>query len=403
MAANTFGTLIQESTDLLTEAVALRRRIHERPELGLDLPATQAAILEAMEDLKLPTTIGSATTSVVATLEGARPGPTLLLRGDMDALPLPEDTGLDFASKVDGAMHACGHDAHVAMLAGAARLLAAHTDELAGRVVFMFQPGEEGHGGAQVMIDEGLLDQPTGRIDGAFAIHQTPSMPLGSIGTRGGALLASADTFDIVVRGQGGHASQPHFAVDPIPVACEIVTALQAYVTRRVDAFDPAVVTIGRFRAGTTSNVIPETAELLGTIRTVSDRTRTQVMDGVKRVAEGIASAHGADVTVDMRDGYPVTINDDGFAGFVRNVATDLVGERLALHMPNPVMGAEDWSYVLQQVPGAMAFLGTRPSAEGRTAPNHSNRMVIDESAMVTGIGMYAAVALRFLSGQPIA
>lgn len=397
--ATGFTDLVAEAEDLLDGAIELRRRIHRHPELGLENPRTQEAVLETIESIGLPYVLGEATTSVVATIEGSRPGRTVLLRADTDALPLREDTGLEYASQVEGQMHACGHDAHTAMLASAARLLDARRDELAGRVLLMFQPGEEGYSGAKVMLDEGLLDIGGSGVDGAFAIHQTPTMPSGSIGTRGGALLASADTIEITVRGRGGHASMPHHALDPIPVACEIVTALQSYVTRRVDAFDPGVVTIAKIRAGTTTNVIPETASLWGTIRTVSPKTRTAILEGVRRVAEGIASAHEMDAVVTLTDGYPVTVNDDTAADFLLDVARDLVGEKRALSMPTPAMGAEDFSYVLEEVPGAMAFLGTRPpNSEGPVAPNHSNRMVIDEKAMVTGSALYAAMALRFLA-----
>jgi hippurate hydrolase len=396
--------VLEEAGGLLEPAVALRRRIHQRPELGLDLPETQAAVLDALEPLPLSVTTGPSTTSVVAVLQGegagAADGPTVLLRGDMDALPMPEDTGLDFASVVDGAMHACGHDAHVAMLAGAARLLAERRGELGGRVAFMFQPGEEGHHGARVMLDDGLLDQVTEGaqpVSMAFAIHQTPTLASGVVATRPRALLASSDTLLITVRGRGGHASMPHHALDPIPIACEIVTALQSMVTRRVDAFDPAIVTIARIQAGTTSNVVPETAELLGTIRAVSDRTRSAVLDDIKRLAEGIAAAHGAEADVTIDGGYPVTVNDEDAARFVLDTAGAVLGARNARLMPTPFMGAEDWSYVLQQVPGCMAFLGTAP-ADGRpAAPNHSNRMVLDEGAMAAGIATYAAVALRWL------
>jgi hippurate hydrolase len=220
------------------------------------------------------------------------------------------------------------------------------------------------------------------------------------VATRGRALLASADELHVTVRGRGGHASMPHHACDPVPIACEIVTAIQAMITRRVDVFDPAVVTVSKIRAGTTSNVIPEDAQLLGTIRTVSERTRTAVLDDLRRLAEGIAAAHGAEATVDIGFGYPVTVNDDDAAAFALDTARLLLGESAAIEMPTPVMGAEDWSYVLQQVPGAMAFLGTAPKgAKGPAAPNHSNRMVIDEDAMAAGIATYAGVALRWLDG----
>ena len=239
--------------------VELRRAIHREPELELDLPRTQAKVLDALAGLPLTVRTGTGLSSVVADLDGERPGPTVVLRADMDALPMPEDTGLDYASTVDGVMHACGHDAHTAMLVGAARLLAARRGRLAGRVRLFFQPGEEGQGGARLAIDEGLLDATDGGepVSWAFAIHQSPTFPARLVATRPGPILASADEFRIDVRGRGGHASMPHHANDPIPVACELVQALQVFVTRRVDAFDPAVVTVTRIAAGTTTNVIP--------------------------------------------------------------------------------------------------------------------------------------------------
>ncbi|MGH7324456.1 MAG: M20 metallopeptidase family protein [Candidatus Rokuibacteriota bacterium] len=386
---------LDEARTHLDDVIQLRRRIHHWPELGLNLPRTQAAILEAINSLGLEVRTGRATTSVVATLAGARPGPTVLLRADMDALPMPEETGLPFASKVDGAMHACGHDAHVAMLVGAARVLAARRDRIAGRIVFMFQPGEEGYHGARVMIEEGLLDGAA-RPTGAFALHVSQSVPAGVVATRPGPMLASGDTFQILVRGRGGHASAPHECLDPIPIACEMVQAFQTLVTRRVNVFDPAVITVGRIEAGTTRNVIPETASLLGTIRSVSESTRTTVLAAVRRVAEGIAAAHGAEVSVELTRGYPVTVNDDGFACFVLKTVEEVLGAERVRTMANPIMGSEDFSYVLQRVPGALAFLGTRPD-DGPAHPNHSSRMVLNEPALATGIAVHCAVALRFL------
>jgi amidohydrolase len=395
--------LLAEAGALLDDVVALRRDLHRRPELGLDLPATQARVLESLDGLPLTVTTGERQSSIVADLDGGRPGPTVLLRGDMDALPMPEDTGLDFASEVAGAMHACGHDAHTAMLVGAARLMAARRGDIAGRVRFFFQPGEEGHGGARVALDEGVLDAADGgeAVSWAFAIHQSPSIPSGMVATKGGPIMASADEMFVTVRGRGGHASMPHHANDPVPVACELVQALQTWVTRRVDAFTPAVVTVARIRAGTTTNVIPETARLDGTIRTVDRRVREAAHAAVRRIAEHVAAAHDMAAEVEIADGYPVTVNDPGAADDVLDTARWLVGDDLTLALPTPVMGAEDFSYVTEKVPGAMAFVGTRPAGvrPADVAPNHSNRMVMDEGAMTTGVALYAAAALRRLVG----
>jgi amidohydrolase len=395
--------LLEAAEAIQDDVIAIRRRIHRRPEIGLDLPTTQGVILDELAKLGIEGDKGRALSSVVGVIRGGRPGPTILLRGDMDALPLHEDTGLDFASEVGDAMHACGHDTHIAMLLGAARLLEDRREDLPGNVILMFQPGEEGLGGAKTMIAEGLLDAAAAgdgeRPTGAFAVHISTRYPTGEIHLKPGPEMAATDVIRITVRGRGGHASAPHHAVDPIAVAAEIVLALQAMVTRRVDVFDPAVVTIAQITAGTTNNIIPDSAFLFGTIRSVSEETRVIVRAGVRRVAEGIAAAHDASVDVDLEPGYPVTINDPDFTSFVVDTARSLVGDERVREMPAPIMGAEDFSYVLQQVPGAMAFLGGRPAGlDPATAPqNHSNLVVFDESAMPTGVALYVAVALRHL------
>jgi hippurate hydrolase len=392
------GTLVDEARTLLSDVIALRRRIHAAPEIGLELPETQKAVLEALSGLDLDVNTGGRTSAVVATLRGSRPGPTLLLRADMDALPLQEETGLPFASAVDGAMHACGHDAHVAMLVGGLRLLATHRAELSGTVKAVFQPGEEGYAGARILIEEGLLDtEPS--VDAAFAIHVRPTVPSGSVGLRAGPLLAAGDVFSIDLKGKGGHASAPHTAVDPIPVACEIVQALQTLVTRQVDVFDPAVVTVTRIQAGSAPNVIPETANLLGTIRTFSECARNRVHEGIREIAEGVASAHRVEVTVHLVRGYPVTENHPGFTAFVEEESRRLLGEDALIGMPKPHMYAEDFSYVLQKRPGAMVYLGAQPEGIENPEPLHSNRMVVDEDAMAIGIALHAAIALRYLDG----
>lgn len=388
---------IGEAETILPDIVALRRAIHAEPELGLHTPRTNAKVRAALGGLPLRYREGPSTSGFVAVLEGgAGPGRTVLLRGDMDALPMPEETGLPFASQVQGAMHACGHDAHTAMLAGAARLLSARRDSLRGTILFMFQPGEEGHHGARFMLRDGLLDP---KPDAAFALHVMPNAPHGVLSGRAGPLLASADKVRIRVAGKGGHASMPHDAIDPVPVACEIVLAIQAHVTRTVPVTDPAVVTIGKIEAGTTDNVIPESAILLGTIRTLSPERRRSIKAGLERLATKIAEAHGANATVEFEEGFPVTVCDPKAVAFGEQVAEELFGKGGWLTLPAPVMGAEDFSYVLEEVPGAMFFLGA--SAEGSDwrscCPVHSNRMVLDESVMARGIAFHAALAERFL------
>jgi amidohydrolase len=397
------------AADLLSAAyndadrtIALRRRLHREPEIGLHLPRTQEMVLEAFADLPVEITTGRSTTSVVAVLRGARPGPTYLLRGDMDGLPVHEDTGLPFASQNAGAMHACGHDTHVAMLLGAARLLAERRDELTGQVVFMVQPGEEGFHGARYMLEEGLLDVvPGAPVSGAFALHISSTLESGSVNVRPGPMMAAADQWRMVVRGRGGHASEPHAAADPIPVAAEIVLALQSMVTRRVDVFDPAVVTVAHIEAGSTNNVIPDSAFLEGTIRTLSARNRADVVAAVRRVATHIGAAHGLEVEFEHEEGYPVTVNDPAAAAAVLEAATELLGKRASLLSPAPLMGAEDFSYVLQRVPGAMAWLGAcPPGMDPATAPpNHSNLVVFDEEPLPAGVALYAHMALRALAG----
>lgn len=273
----------------------------------------------------------------------------------------------------------------------------------------MFQPGEEGGGGAGLMLEEGLLNVPHAAdgsespVTGAYALHITSNLPTGWIASKGGSIMASADQMLITIVGRGGHASQPHAALDPIPIACEIVQALQTMVTRTIDVFDPTVVTVGRISAGTTNNIIPETAVIEGTIRAISERTRAKVRDGIRRVAEGVSAAHDAQVIIEFHDGYPVTVNNPGSADFALDVAAEVVGAKATVRLPNPVMGAEDFSYVLNRVPGAMVFLGGTGTDRNpaTAAPNHSNRVMFDEAAMVNGVAVYSAMALRHLSGPP--
>jgi amidohydrolase len=379
------------------DTVALRRAIHAEPELGLQTPKTMAKVRAALEGLPLEWKTGGSTTGAIAVLRGARPGRTVLLRGDMDALPMPEDTGLPFRSTVANTMHACGHDSHTAMLASAARLMCARRDAIAGTVLFMFQPGEEGYHGARHMIEDGLLGNPA--PDAAFALHIYPNAPAGVFGSKPGPLLASADKIMVEVRGQGGHASMPHDAIDPVPVACEIVTAMQVFITRRIDIFDPAVVTIAKIESGSTNNVIPESASLLGTIRTQSEAARERVHAGLTRVAENVAKAHECEAVVKIERGFPVTVCDARAVALAQATIGGLFGPESWMTMTSPLMGAEDFSYVLQKTPGAMMFLGVCPEGQmwKSACPCHSNRMVLNEAMLARGVAAHCAIAEQFL------
>lgn len=390
----------QPTPDLLTaarsidsEVIALRRELHANPELGLQLPETQARILEALTGFGLDITVGDSVTSVVADLDTGREGPTVLLRGDMDALPLTEATDVPFKSRVEGRMHACGHDSHVAMLVGAAKLLSENKSELSGRVRFMFQPGEEGFHGARYMIEEGVLDG----VDRAFAIHVTPSLPAGIIVSRSGPALAGNDDFHITVHGRGGHASAPHQAVDPIPAAAAMVGAIQMMITREVDVFNPVVATIAHIESGATTNIVPEVAVLEGTIRTLSEQTCESVQIGIKRVANGVAEAHGCSCNIEFDGESPVMINDPEVVQLVEQCARQVFGEGRYFTTPTPDMGAEDFSEIVQKVSGAMMGLGVAPTQSGYAggvAGLHSNRMILNEDALHAGVAMHVAMAI---------
>ena len=381
----------------LETAIDLRRAIHREPELGIANPLTIARVEAALADLPVELHRGDGEiTSLWADLKGGTDGPTILLRADTDALPMTEDTDLEFRSRIEGRAHACGHDAHTAMLVGAARILANRRDDMAGTVRLMFQPGEEGMGGAALMIDEGVLDG----VDAAYALHITPNCPSGYVAGRTGAIMAAADVFRITVNGAGGHASTPHFTTDPVTIAAHIVTALQTMVTREVHAFEPAIVSVTRIDAGTTTNVIPEKAHLAGTIRTMAAHTRDQVHLAVDRIAHGVAATFGATADVEIEKGYPVTVNHAGPVELVKRVTEAVLGERRFLELPFPVMGAEDFSYLLERVPGAMSLLGVCPThiENSLEAPAcHSNKMLLHEPAMADGMAIHAATAIAAL------
>ena len=337
---------------------------------------------------------------MTAVLRGGRPGPVVLLRADMDALPVTEETGLPYASVIPGAMHACGHDLHTAMLAGAARLLAGRKADLPGTVIFMFQPGEEGYAGARHMIREGVLDAAGERPAAAYGLHVSSNrLPCGVFSTRPGPMLAAADQITVTVHGRGGHASTPHRAADPIPVACEMVTALQTLVTRKFDVFDPVVITVGSFHAGTTDNVIPDEARFLATARSFSQESRGALSELVPRLIGDIARGHGLTAEADYSAEYPVTVNDPAETQFAVETIAAVFGPGRAETAEFPITGAEDFSFVLEQVPGAFVMLGAcPPGSDPETAPtNHSAVATFDDAALADGTALYAELALRRL------
>ncbi|MEQ4718537.1 M20 family metallopeptidase [Nonomuraea sp. B19D2] len=394
-------TFTDEALDIRDELVELRHSLHTTPELGLHLPRTQEKVLAALEGLPLEVKTGTSLSSVTAVLRGGRPGPAVLLRGDMDALPVAEKNDLPYTSRLPGQMHACGHDLHTAMLAGAARLLSARREELAGDVIFMFQPGEEGHEGAKHMIGEGVLEAAGARPVAAYGMHVVSAMlPPGLFASRPGPIMAAADTFLVTVKGRGGHGSSPHRSLDPIQAGCEMVTALQTMVTRGFDPFDPVVVTVGSFHGGSADNVIPDEARFEATVRTFSKDNRAKVKRRLVEVVQGIAAAHGLEVEASFGMGYPVTVNNDSEAEFVGRTADELFGPGRYFVSPQPVMGSEDFSYVLEEVPGAFVFLGAcPPDRDPATAPyNHSPEAIFDDAVLPDGAALYASLAHSRLS-----
>ena len=376
--------------DFSEKIVELRRDIHREPELGFDTEKTAKKVLAALDGLPLEVETGVARNGIVATLHGEGDGPTVGLRADMDALPIHEETGLPFASEFDGKMHACGHDGHTSMLVGAAHALCGMRDRLGGTVKFIFQPAEEGEGGGKVMLEEGVADD----VDSVFALHLWPGLPFGTAATKAGPIMAAADAFEILVRGQGGHGAMPHLSADAIAMAAQIVTTLQTVVSREVDPVEPAVLTVGEIGAGTAFNIIPETARLGGTVRTLNEDLRRRMPERIEGIARGVAGAMRGDAELDYTFSYPVTSNDEGAARMALDVATDLLGEENTLELANPSMGAEDFAYFLEKIPGAYVWLGVGEEV----SKLHTPTFAFDEEILPRGSALLTALALRSLA-----
>lgn len=385
----------KDATALLDQLVAVRRELHEAVEVGLDLPMTQRIVLRELDGLGLEITTGTGLSSIVAVLRGGAPGPTVLLRADMDGLPVTEATGLPFAA-TSGAMHACGHDLHLAGLLGAVRLLAARRDQLAGTVVFMFQPGEEGQAGARLMLEAGLLDASGARPVAAYALHVDCSTPRGQLVTREGAMMASANALRLTVRGTGGHAAFPHLAVDPVPVAAHLILAVQTFAARRLPATDQAVLSITRLSSDSeASNVLASAVSLEANIRTLSKATLRTVREELPRLLTAVAEAHGCTLESTFIESYPVTVNDPVETRFVLSTLDDLVGSDRVVRQEAPSMASEDFAYVLDEVPGTLVFVGAAP--DGGSVALHSERAVFDDSVLDLQATVLAELAWRRL------
>ena len=393
-------SILEQARAMLPELISLRRKLHQIPEFGLELPNTLKTILDEVSGLG-EITLGKSITSAVLHIKGDLPGPTVLLRADMDALAVVEDTGLEYAS-TNGFMHACGHDLHMAMGVGASKILASRKSELKGEVIVFFQPGEEGHHGADVMIEEQALMVSGTKPMRAYGLHVFSSYPLGMMGSRSGPLMASAGDLLVTVTGSGGHGSMPWLSKDPISVLNEIMSALQTMVTKRFSAFDPVIVNIGWVRAGdtATTNVIPETASFGATVRVFSEENATKLKQYTQELVESIASGFGLTATVEFTRATKVLVNDAAAIASVEKVTSEVFGPGRYINLPTPIAGGEDFASIVREVPGAFVFMGACPPGVDHTtaATNHSNKAVFDDSVLGDGAALLAHLAIDALS-----
>lgn len=385
-------SLSQEVIDLKEELISLRRDFHKHPELGFEEYRTSGIVAAYLEELGLQPRTGIAKTGVTADIVGGLPGPTVLLRADMDALPINEETGLEFASCNPGKMHACGHDGHTAILLVTAKLLVQRRERLRGTVRVLFQPAEEGPGGAAPMIAEGVLND----VNAALGLHLWLHLATGQVNFCPGPMLAATDEFDLKVVGLGTHAASPHEGVDPITTAAHIVTAAQTMMTRAIDPKQPTVFTVTRFHAGTAYNVIPPHAALGGTLRTYNEAVRKKAKETFARLATSTAEAHGATIELIWREGYPVLVNDPVVTGVVESACRDMLKVApLELRPDARSMGGEDMAFYLQQVPGCFFFLGAYNEDIEARYSHHHPRFTIDEDSLPIGVELFLACVER--------
>lgn len=394
------SALVEEARNLQSRLVEWRRYLHQHPEVGAEVPETAAFVAARLKDMGLSVRQGVGGHGVVGVLEGARPGPCFAIRADMDALSITEETGLPFASKYPGRMHACGHDGHMAMALGAAQVLAAVRDRLPGSVRFVFQPAEEGPGGAKPMIEDGVLENP--RVGAIIGLHMGViwDVPSGSVGVMPGPMMAAMDRVDITIRGKGGHGAMPHKTVDAVCVGSQVVCALQTVVSRRVSPLEPAVVTIGSFHSGTAFNIIAGTATLEGTVRCLSESLRQRMPGYIEGIVRGVASGMGAEYEFKYTWQYPVLENDPEFTEFFAGVAREVLGSERVIQLPEPTMGGEDMAFFLKEVPGTFFFLGSGTPERGTAHPHHNPRFDIDEEVLWIGTALFAETAWRWLHAR---
>jgi hippurate hydrolase len=392
-------SILEQAQSMLPELQSLRRKLHQIPEFGLELPNTLKVILDEISPLG-EITLGKSITSAVLHIKGDLPGPTVLLRADMDALAVIEDTGVPYAS-TNGFMHACGHDLHMAMGVGAAKILASRKSELKGEVIIFFQPGEEGHHGADVMIEEQALMVSGSKPIRAYGLHVFSSYPVGMMGSRSGPLMASAGDLLVTVTGSGGHGSMPWLSKDPISVLNEIMSSLQTMVTKRFSAFDPVIVNIGWVRAGdtATTNVIPETASFGATVRVFSEENATKLKQYTQELVDSIATGFGLSATVEFTRATKVLMNDTQAISSVEKVTSELFGTSRYINLPTPIAGGEDFASIVSEIPGAFVFMGACPPGTDHTtaATNHSNKAVFDDSVLGDGAALLASLAVDAL------
>lgn len=376
-------------------AVASRRHLHQFPELSFQEKETSTFVAEQLREMGYTPRTGVGGYGVVAVLEGAQPGPVIALRADMDALPITEETGLPFASQNPGVMHACGHDVHTATLLATARALRELQPQLAGKVVFIFQPGEElNPGGASLMIRDGVLEAP--RVEHIFGVHVAPELAVGSMSFGEGPMMASPDEFVITIVGRGGHGAYPHGTVDPVLVACQCVTLLQQIVARNVGPFQNAVITVGMIHGGTAHNVIPDEVTFRGTVRTMEETLRQRMPVRIEQVVKGVCEAAGATYRFHYDPGYPVLVNDPTDTETARCAAERVLGPAGVLPQ-NPSMGGEDFAYYLERVPGNFARLGAMTPGTADPAGLHTSRLMLDEECMAVGVAYYLSVVAEYL------